>query len=98
MPQACGCSASAPGNWRRRKPHPDTVMKQPDKTGAKKADSINRSWVLIGTGTLLASMTVSGFFLGYWVDVWLDTKPIFMLLFGILGLVGGMLKVYKLLA
>ena len=53
---------------------------------------------MIGTGTLLASMTISGFFLGYWVDVWLDTKPIFMLLFGILGLVGGMLKVYKLLA
>ena len=52
---------------------------------------------LIGTGTMLASMTISGFLLGYWTDVWLDTKPIFMLLFGVLGLVGGIIKVHKLL-
>ncbi len=73
-------------------------MEPPDKPREKKADPRGRGWVLIGTGTLLASMVISGFFLGYWVDVWLDKNPIFMLLFGILGLVGGMLKVYKLLA
>ena len=46
---------------------------------------------------MLTSMVVTGFALGYAVDVWLETKPIFMLLFGVLGLVGGFLKVYKLL-
>ena len=54
-------------------------------------------WALIGTGTMLASMILSGFLLGYWVDVWLDTKPVFMLVFGGLGLVGGILKAYRLL-
>ncbi len=55
------------------------------------------SWALIGTGAILASMVLSGFLLGYWTDVWLDTKPAFMLIFGGLGLVGGILKVHRLL-
>ncbi len=57
----------------------------------------NRSLLLVGVGSMLTSMVVTGFALGYAVDVWLETKPIFMLLFGVLGLVGGFLKVYKLL-
>ena len=54
--------------------------------------------VLIGVGTMLTSMIVAGFILGYGVDRWLDSRPIFMILFGDLGLVGGILKVYKLLS
>ncbi len=53
---------------------------------------------LIGVGTILASMVLSGFILGYWADVWLDTRPLFMLLFASLGFVGGILKIHKLLA
>ena len=52
---------------------------------------------LIGVGTILASMVLSGFILGYWADVWLDTGPLFMLLFAGLGFVGGILKIHKLL-
>jgi len=47
---------------------------------------------------MLTSMIVAGFLLGYLTDLWLDSLPIFMLLFGGLGLVGGFLKVYKLLS
>ena len=47
---------------------------------------------------MLTSMVVSGFLLGYLTDRWLDSRPIFMLLFGGLGFVGGILKVYKLLS
>ena len=54
--------------------------------------------LLIGSGTMLTSMVVSGFLLGYLTDRWLDSRPIFMLLFGGLGFVGGILKVYKLLS
>jgi len=54
--------------------------------------------VLIGVGTILSSMIVAGFLLGYGVDRWLDSQPIFMILFGGLGLGGGILKVYKLLS
>jgi len=53
--------------------------------------------LLIGVGTMLSSMVVAGFLLGYWVDDWLGTPPIFMLVFGGLGLAGGSLKVYRLL-
>ena len=53
--------------------------------------------LLIGVGTILTSMVVAGFLLGYAMDVWLETQPIFLLSFGLLGLIGGILKAYKLL-
>lgn len=53
--------------------------------------------LLISAGTMLSSMVVAGFLLGYWVDDWLEASPIFMIVFGGLGLVGGFLKVFKLL-
>ena len=54
--------------------------------------------VMVGVGTILTSMIAAGFILGYVVDSWLDTRPIFMLVFAGLGAVGGFLKVYKLLS
>ena len=54
--------------------------------------------LMVGAGTMLTSMAVYGFLLGYLTDKWLDSLPLFMLLFGGLGLVGGFLKVYKLLS
>ncbi|MCC6303054.1 MAG: AtpZ/AtpI family protein [Gammaproteobacteria bacterium] len=54
--------------------------------------------VMVGVGTILTSMIAAGFLLGYAVDSWLDSRPIFMLVFGGLGAVGGFLKVYKLLS
>jgi len=53
--------------------------------------------LLVSVGTMLSSTVVAGFLLGYWVDGWLETPPIFMITFGGMGLVGGFLKVYKLL-
>ena len=53
--------------------------------------------LLISVGSMLTSMVVAGFLLGYGLDVWFDTKPILMLILGVMGFVGGILKVYKLL-
>ena len=53
--------------------------------------------LLISVGTMLSSMVISGFLLGYWADTWFETRPLFMLVLGGMGLVGGFLKVYKLL-
>lgn len=53
--------------------------------------------LLIGVGTHLTSMIAAGFLLGYGLDVLIDTRPLFMLLFGALGFVGGILKAYTLL-
>ena len=53
--------------------------------------------VMVGVGTLFTATVISGFILGYWVDVWLATNPLFMLAFGLLGMVGGILRAYRLL-
>lgn len=54
--------------------------------------------LLISVGTMLTSMIAAGFLLGYLLDVWLETLPIFMLVLGVLGFIGGILKVYRLLS
>ncbi|MCF6210664.1 MAG: AtpZ/AtpI family protein [Gammaproteobacteria bacterium] len=53
--------------------------------------------LLIGAGQVLTSMIVSGFLLGYLLDLYLGTQPIFILILGGLGFIGGFLKVYRLL-
>jgi len=62
------------------------------------SESRGSGLLLIGVGTMLTSMIVAGFLLGYGLDWWLDSRPIFMILFGGLGLIGGILKVCKLLS
>jgi len=53
--------------------------------------------MLISVGTMLTSMIAAGFILGYVVDRWLNTQPIFLMCFGVLGFIGGILKVYRIL-
>ncbi len=53
--------------------------------------------LLIGVGQVLTSMIVSGFLLGYLLDLYFETRPIFLLILGGLGFIGGFLKVYRLL-
>ena len=53
--------------------------------------------LLISVGSMLTSMIAAGFILGYVVDRWLNTQPIFLMAFGVLGFIGGILKVYRLL-
>ncbi len=53
--------------------------------------------LLIGVGQILTSMIISGFLLGYLLDLYFETRPIFLLILGGLGFIGGFLKVYRLL-
>ena len=53
--------------------------------------------ILISVGSMLTSMVVAGFLLGYFTDMWLKTQPIFLISFGVLGFIGGILKVYRIL-
>ena len=57
----------------------------------------NTGLLLIGVGSMLTSMMVSGFVLGFFVDYWADTTPLFLLVFGLLGTIGGFMKAYRLL-
>ncbi len=50
-----------------------------------------------GVGTVLSSMAISGFILGFATDQLFDTTPIFMLAFGLLGVVGGTMNAHKFL-
>jgi len=53
--------------------------------------------LMVSAGNIFASMVISGLVLGYLIDSWLDTRPIFMLSLGALGLVGGFQRVHKML-
>ena len=53
--------------------------------------------LMVSAGNVFASMVISGLLLVYLVDGWLDTRPIFMLSLGALGLIGGFQRVHKLL-
>lgn len=55
-------------------------------------------WLLIGVGTNLTAMVVTGFALGFFVDSWLGSKPIFMMILGCLGFVGGVIRAHILLS
>jgi len=55
------------------------------------------SLLLISVGSILSSMAIAGFMLGFLTDFLFDTTPLFLLLFGLLGLIGGTIKVYRFL-
>jgi ATP synthase protein I len=43
---------------------------------------------------LTAALLVSGF-IGYWLDKWLNTKPLFMILLFFMGFAAGFLNIYR---
>lgn len=59
----------------------------------KKPNKFKTNLLMAGAGNMLASMAISGFILGYLTDYILGTIPLFLIGFGILGAVGGVLKV-----
>ncbi|MDH5541784.1 MAG: AtpZ/AtpI family protein [Nitrospinota bacterium] len=51
--------------------------------------------LLAMVGTQLVVSIFIGFGIGYWLDTKLGTKPLLMLLFGILGVAAGFLNIYR---
>ncbi|WFE69426.1 AtpZ/AtpI family protein [Thiomicrospira sp. R3] len=58
----------------------------------------NFNFLMIGSGQMYASMIISGFIVGYFIDYLVGTTPIFMLLCGLLGIIGGTLKVQRMMS
>ncbi|WP_044408160.1 AtpZ/AtpI family protein [Thiomicrospira microaerophila] len=56
------------------------------------------NFLMIGSGQMYASMIISGFIVGYFIDYLAGTTPIFMLLCGLLGIIGGVQKVQRMMA
>lgn len=49
----------------------------------------------VGAGNMFASSILAGLVIGFALDSWLATAPVFMLIFGALGFVGGMRSARK---
>ena len=64
----------------------------------KPKSSAKSSVLLIGMGSSFAGMILAGFLLGYLFDSLLDTKPIFIIGCGVMGFVGGLQKLHRMLA
>jgi len=73
----------------------DASGRRLDEQEKKKKPLLN--FLLMGAGSIFTSMIIAGFLLGYILDTLFETKPIFILSCGVLGFVGGILKVHELL-
>lgn len=71
--------------------HPES--KKP-KAGDAPSPAVN--YLLMSAGSIFTSMIVAGFLVGYAIDQLFETTPIFLLLCGLLGFIGGGQKVMKL--
>ena len=69
-----------------------------NSTDSEKDAGNGALWLLAGVGTQLSASVIAGFGLGFATDVFFETKPIFMMAFGLLGFVGGLMRVYQLLS
>lgn len=58
---------------------------------------VGMNFLLIGSGQMFTSMVIAGFIVGYGIDYLLETTPIFMMLCGLLGIIGGSQKVHRIL-
>lgn len=75
------------------KPDPERT---PDG-GSGRAGTRFQGLLSVGAGNIFASTVIAGFLLGFLLDRWLDTAPIFMLACGLLGLFGGMRRAHRLM-
>jgi len=48
-------------------------------------------------GTEIVASTMIGLTVGFFLDRWFDTRPLFLIIFAILGLAAGFLSLYQLL-
>ncbi|MGC9387209.1 MAG: AtpZ/AtpI family protein [Hydrogenovibrio sp.] len=55
------------------------------------------NFLLLSAGSMFTSMIIAGFIVGYVLDQLFGTMPLFLLSCGVLGFIGGMMKVHALL-
>jgi F0F1-type ATP synthase assembly protein I len=69
-------------------------MPRDDKENAKFA-AVKKLYLLGTVGIQLAVSIIIGFLIGLGLDRWLDTRPLFMLLFIFFGVAAGFLNIYR---
>jgi len=73
----------------------ESVPESAEMSSRKNKPALN--FLLLSAGSMFTSMIIAGFLVGYVIDLLFDTMPIFLLSCGVLGFIGGMMKVHKLL-
>ena len=66
-----------------------------DRVGGGYWQSRFKGLLQVGAGNMFASSVIAGLVIGFALDAWLDTAPIFMLIVGALGFIGGMRNARK---
>ncbi|MBN4076650.1 AtpZ/AtpI family protein [Mariprofundus ferrooxydans] len=51
----------------------------------------------VRVGTEIVASTMIGLGIGFFLDHWLDTRPIFLIVFAIFGIVAGFINLYQLM-
>ncbi|MEA3404660.1 MAG: AtpZ/AtpI family protein [Pseudomonadota bacterium] len=67
---------------------------QKPKPGSAPKPALN--FLLMGAGSMFTSMLAAGFLVGFVLDTLFETTPIFMMVCGVMGFIGGLQKVHKL--
>lgn len=70
----------------------ETSGSQAQKEGQRDQTATGKA---LRAGTDLVAALAVGGFLGYWIDRWLDTKPLFMIVMLFLGFAAGFLNIYR---
>ncbi len=82
--------------WALKMNDPDKMPAGTDQKGQGGYWSARFKGLLqVGAGNMFASSVIAGLFLGFMLDSWLDTAPIFMLILGALGFIAGMRNAKK---
>jgi ATP synthase protein I len=68
---------------------------KPDREQTKPPGSA-ANYLLISAGSIFTSMLIAGFIVGYMLDQFFDTTPLFFLSCAVLGFIGGIQKVHQL--
>lgn len=66
------------------------IKKEQDKHAEK--SEVNKA---LNAGLEFTAPILGGIFIGYWLDQWLDTKPIFIISLLLLGVASGIMNIYK---
>lgn len=61
----------------------------------KKRDTIEYLALVTQVGLTMAGSIAFCFMVGYYLDKWLDTRGVFLVIFIVLGIVGGAMTVYR---
>lgn len=73
------------------------LQKPVNKNHTAKLNNSDNPWLFVArAGVEMISAFIVGILIGYGLDYWLSTKPIFIIIFAVLGMVAGIFNIWHL--